>query len=88
MVPKVPQNQRPLIAANLSGKLVVSLLPSTCVWQTLRKVWKNAAAVKPLQSCPTLCDPIDGSPPGSPVPEILQARTLEWVAIFFSDMEK
>ena len=36
---------------------------------------------KPLQSCPTLCDPIDGSPPGSPVPGILQARTLEWVAI-------
>ena len=38
----------------------------------------------PLQSCPTLCDPIDGSPPGSPVPGILQARTLEWVAISFS----
>ena len=40
-----------------------------------------AAAAKSLQSCPTLCDPIDGSPPGSPVPGILQARTLEWVAI-------
>ena len=39
---------------------------------------------KSLQSCPTLCDPIDGSPPGSPVPGILQARTLEWVAISFS----
>ena len=39
-----------------------------------------AAAAKPLQSCLTLCDPIDGSPPGSPVPGILQARTLEWVA--------
>ena len=39
-----------------------------------------AAAAKSLQSCPTLCDPIDGSPPGSPVPGILQARTLEWVA--------
>ena len=38
-----------------------------------------AAAAKSLQSCPTLCDPIDGSPPGSPVPGILQARTLEWV---------
>ena len=38
-----------------------------------------------LQSCPTLCDPIDGSPPGSPVPGILQARTLEWVAISFSN---
>ena len=42
-----------------------------------------AAAAKSLQSCPTLCDPIDGSPPGSPVPGILQARTLEWVAISF-----
>ena len=43
-----------------------------------------AAAAKSLQSCPTLCDPIDGSPPGSPVPGILQARILEWVAISFS----
>ena len=44
-----------------------------------------AAAAKSLQSCPTLCDPIDGSPPGSPVPGILQARTLEWVSISFSN---
>jgi len=44
-----------------------------------------AAAAKSLQSCPTLCDPIDGNPPGSPVPAILQARTLEWVAISFSN---
>ena len=43
-----------------------------------------AAAAKSLQSYPTLCDPIDGSPPGSPIPGILQARTLEWVAISFS----
>ena len=43
-----------------------------------------AAAARSLQSCLTLCDPIDGSPPGSPVPGILQARTLEWVAISFS----
>ena len=43
-----------------------------------------AAAAKLLQSCPTPCDPIDGSPPGSPIPGILQARTLEWVAISFS----
>ena len=43
-----------------------------------------AAAAKSLQSCPTLCDSIDGSPPGSPVPGILQARTLQWVAISFS----
>ena len=44
-----------------------------------------AAAAKLLQSCPTLCDPGDGSPPGSPVPGIPQARTLEWVAISFSN---
>ena len=47
-----------------------------------------AAAAKWLQSCPTLCDPIDGSPPGSPIPGILQARTLEWVAISFSNAWK
>ena len=47
-----------------------------------------AAAAKLLQSCLTLCDPIDGSPPGSPVPGILQARTLEWVAISFSNAWK
>ena len=47
-----------------------------------------ATAAKSLQSCPTLCDPIDGSPPGSPVPGILQARTLEWVAISFSSAWK
>ena len=45
----------------------------------------DAAAAKSLQSCPTLCDPIDGSPPGSPIPGILQARILEWVAISFSN---
>ena len=44
-----------------------------------------AATAKSLQSCPTLCNPIDGSPPGSPIPGILQARTLEWVAISFSN---
>ena len=44
-----------------------------------------AAAAKSLQSCPTLCSPIDGSPPGSPVPGILQTRTLEWAAISFSN---
>ena len=47
-----------------------------------------AAAAKSLQSCPTLCDPIDGNPPGSPVPGILQARTLEWAAISFSNAGK
>ena len=47
-----------------------------------------SATAKSLQLCPTLCDPIDGSPPGSPVPGILQARTLEWVAISFSNAWK
>ena len=47
-----------------------------------------AAAAKSLQSCPTLCDPIDSSPPGFSIPGILQARTLEWVAIFFSNARK
>ena len=47
-----------------------------------------AAAAKSLQSCPTLCDPIDGSPPGSPVPGILQTRPLEWAAISFSNAWK
>jgi len=46
------------------------------------------AAAKSLQSCPTLCDPTGGSPPGSPVPGILQTRTLEWVAISFSNARK
>ena len=46
---------------------------------------QDAAAAKSLQSCPTLCDPIDGSPPGSPIPGILQTGTLEWVAISFSN---
>ena len=47
-----------------------------------------AATTKSLQLCPTLCDPVDGSPPGSPIPGILQARTLEWVAISFSNAWK
>ena len=50
--------------------------------------YNAAAAAKLLQSRPTLCNPIDGSPPGSPVPGILQARTLEWVAIAFSNAGK
>ena len=48
-------------------------------------LWLAAAAAKLLQSCLSLCNPIDGSPPGSPIPGILQARTLEWVAISFSN---
>ena len=51
-------------------------------------IYSTSAAAKSLQSCPTLCNPVDGSPPGSPVPEILQARTLEWIAISFSNVWK
>ena len=57
-------------------------------WTTFTFRMAAAAAAKSLQSCPTLCDLIDGSPPGSPIPGILQARTLEWVAISFSNAWK
>ena len=57
-------------------------------WATGKLEVVHAAAAKSLQSCPTLCNPIDGSPPGSPIPGILQARTLEWVAISFSSAWK
>ena len=63
-------------------------------WESCMQVKKQELepdmerSAKSLQSCPTLCDPIDGSPPGSPVPGILQARTLEWVAISFSNAWK
>ena len=62
------------------------------IWQKLKN-WARckqyaAAAAKSLQSCPTLCDPIDSSPPGSAIPGILQARTLEWIAISFSNAWK
>ena len=58
------------------------------IWQTFEYICIAAAAAKSLQSCPTLCDHRDGSPPGSAVPGILQARTLEWVAISFSNAWK
>ena len=65
----------------------VQLDPNSVFVSSMYK-YQLAAAVtadaKLLQSCPTLCDPIDGSPPGFPIPGILQARTLEWVAISFS----
>ena len=62
-------------------------VPSTHTWHN-ELCRAAAAAAKSLQSCPTLCDPMDCSPPGSPVPGILQARTLEWVAISFSNAGK
>ena len=66
----------------------------TCCWSLTWRILSitllvcAAAAAKSLQSCPTLCDPIDSSPPGYPVPGILQARTLQWVAISFSNAWK
>ena len=68
------------IHPSLSLPHCVKSVPYVCV--------STAAAAKSLQSCPTLCNPIDGSRPGSPVPGILQARTLEWVAISFSNAWK
>ena len=67
----------------MSAKGVIKV---ECKYSTedIDRIAAAAAAAKSLQSCLTLCDPIDGSPPGSPVPGILQARTLEWVAISFS----
>ena len=76
------------------AKLKDSYCDYLCIPQTeyiinmLLLAWHIAAAAKSLQSCPTLCDPKDGSPPGSPIPGILQARTLEWVAISFSNASK
>ena len=71
------------------------MLSETSQWQKRQTLWwfylykvPAAAAAKSLQLCPTLCDPIDGSPLGSPVPGILQARTLEWVALSFSNAWK
>ena len=68
------------------AQIMNSLLPNSDLIEVGKttKPFKYAAA-KSLQSCPTLCDPRDGSPTGSPIPGILQARTLEWVAISFSN---
>ena len=69
-----------------TGK-IIALTRRTSVGKVMSLLFNmlSVAVAKSLQSCPTLCDPIDGSPPGSPVPGILQARTLEWVAISFSN---
>ena len=64
---------------------IIPLQNFAVLCQTSTRISHAAAAAKSLQSCPTLCDPMDGSPPGSPVPGILQARKLEWVAISFSN---
>ena len=71
---------------HLVKAMVFPVVMYGCESWTINKV--ATAAAKSLQSCPTLCNPIDGSPPGSPVPGILQARTVEWVAISFSNAWK
>ena len=77
---------------NMLTRLVITFLPRSkhllISWLQVTICSDFAAAAKSLQSCPTLCNPIDGSPPGSPVPGILLARTLEWVAISFSNAWK
>ena len=95
MEPRALDNRTDHLPAGLGGtSLVRSEVPSKlktsynviCIINLLdsNSTYRYAAAAKSFQSCPILCDPIDGSPPGSPVPGILQARTLEWVAISFS----
>ena len=71
-------------------KVCVCVYTHTHTYRHTHPIYTYAAtaAAKSLQSCPTLCDSVDGSPPGSPVPGILQARTLEWVAISFSNAWK
>ena len=76
--------------AAVTSPRTVANLAHVSLWTRLTGGWSlpAAAAAKSFQSCLTLCDPIDTSPPGSPIPGILQARTLEWVAISFSNTWK
>ena len=71
-----------------SSALQTNSLPTEPSVKSYSDYTKSAAAAKSLQSYPTLCDPTDSSPPGSPVSGILQAKTLEWVAISFSNARK
>ena len=91
-VNKVPGRDKSVSTYKLlwkSSSLPEQVLPATCDCSQPPNCERHAdtatAAAKSLQSCPTLCDPIDGSPPGSPIPGILQARTLESVTISFSN---
>ena len=92
----INSNRTKRINVFLLFKVLYNIVPICCCWTQLcptlcdpmdcstQASMTFAAAAKWLQSCPTLCDPIDGSPQGSPVPGILQARTLEWIVISFS----
>ena len=80
-----------LFLTTLNGSLLLGNLfyhPNQWLAYSRHLIFSAAAAAKLFQSCPTLCDPIDSSPPGSPIPGILQARALEWVAISFSNAWK
>ena len=78
------KKQIPWLHHELSVSESPGLMKRTSTW-VIMSLALAAAAAKLLQSCPTLCNPIDGSPSGSPVPGTLQARILEWVAISFSN---
>ena len=82
-----PPNPAIKLASLMSPALAVGFFTTSATRKAhlVETAAAAAAAAKSLQSCPTLCDPIDGSPPGSPVPGILQARSVEWVAISFSN---
>ena len=86
LVPEVDSSQGGLILDLIEGKLLDfgKDLGGIAVIESSRFLFTYAAAAKSLQSCPTLCDPIDGSPPGSSFHGIFQARVLEWGAIAFS----
>ena len=82
--PRSPASQADALSSEPPGKPI----PYMCRYICIISFMYAAAAAKSLQLCPTLCDPIDSSPPGSAIPGILQARTLEWVAISFSNAWK
>ena len=84
----VPNSTNLAWSASSHGISYISLVFTEVSLIESLSVRSAAAAAKSFQLCPTLCDPIDGSPPGSPIPGILQARTLEWVAISFSVRSK
>ena len=87
-LPNVSVPPRSCACLPLPHMLHFTRITLSALWFEIHLQAAAAAAAKLLQSCPTLCNPIDSSPPGYPVPGILQARTLEWVAISFSNVWK